>query len=582
MFNRYPTILALQAKISSLDILFRFFPFMMFQVLHDDPSQSLLERLLYVRNINDHFDDFLHPTFQRYRAPRQLFEDAPKAAERIAVALKKHEKIMIFGDYDVDGIISSFIMYTFFRDYLWYTNISLRLPHRVHDGYGIKKHHIDDIVSTGTTVIITVDNGITAIEEAIYAKQHGIDLIVTDHHKPLETLPDTFALINPQCTDNYPLKEICWSVVWSKLCLAIATTLGRNNEQKQRWIHDMLPYMSIATIADCMPLIGENRLIVKKWLELMNTQRKNIHPALQTFLAFLNLKQIDTFHIAFLIAPRLNATGRISHALDGLKALLSKDKQKQRFYLEQMDDLNTERKKIQEQNMEIVQSMIEPNDPFLRAASPDLHEWVVGILAGKITEKYQKPSLILSINEQEHIATGSLRWPAWFNIVRMLQQADAYLLRYGGHAQAWGLTVHISQLPSIIEIFLDYCQTHACPPSSSWLIEIDTPLYDHELHRSTLKDVFTCGPYGEGNAEPTFLFENTVITQADRIGKNGGSHLKLHCKKWGYTFQTLQRGKGESIDSIQKHTPISLSWKVKEDTLFGGWYIEWQNLAYDT
>ncbi len=269
----------------------------MYHILHDHPEQSLTERLFHIRNIGDSLEDFLNPSFQRYRTPRQLFDDAHMAASRVLQAIKNNEKIMIFGDYDVDGIVSSFVLYTFFRDYIDYHTISLRLPHRVRDGYGIKKHHLDEIKTTGATLVITVDNGITAVQEAEHAKTLGIDMIITDHHKPLATVPDAFACLNPQCQPNHPFKEVCGAVVASKFCLAIADQLGRSKDRKYKWIMDMIPYLCIATVADCMPLIGENRLIVKQGLDLMSNHKEKLHAPLRTFLAYLNLGQVDTFHI---------------------------------------------------------------------------------------------------------------------------------------------------------------------------------------------------------------------------------------------------------------------------------------------
>ncbi|MDP2669627.1 MAG: DHH family phosphoesterase [bacterium] len=198
---------------------------MLYNILHDNPDQSLLQRLFHIRHIDDELEDFLYPTFQRYRSSRKSFSHVSRATQRVAEAMQRNEKIMIFGDYDVDGILSSFIMYIFFRDYVGYKNISLRLPHRVHDGYGIKIHHLDEIQTTGTKLIITVDNGITAIQEAIYAKQLGIDMIITDHHKPLDQLPESYALFNPQCEDGLEFKEVCGTTVAAKFCLAVAHQL---------------------------------------------------------------------------------------------------------------------------------------------------------------------------------------------------------------------------------------------------------------------------------------------------------------------------------------------------------------------
>lgn len=554
----------------------------MYHILHDHPEQTLTERLFHIRNIGDSLEDFLNPSFQRYRTPRQLFDDAYLAATRVMQAMKQQEKIMIFWDYDVDGIMSTFVLYTFFRDYVGYHNISLRLPHRVRDGYGIKKHHLDEIKTTWASLVITVDNGITAVEEAKHATSLGIDLIITDHHKPLTLLPEAFACLNPQCHPHHPFKEICWAVVASKFCLALAEQLWRSKERKYNWIMDMIPYLSIATIADCMPLIWENRLIVKQGLDIMSNQKERLHPPLRAFLDYLNLDKVDTFQVWFVIAPRLNATWRVWHALDGLKALLTKDPEKQRYFLEHMDTMNTERKKIQESMIQETDEKINHEQSLLRVASEDFHEGIVGIVAWRIAEKHNKPALIMSINQEEGVAMGSLRGPERFNIVEMLKAADAHLLRYGGHAQAWGMTITLESLPEAISCFLEYCAEHPAPDETTNTIAVDTPIYEYEMNRPTLKDILTFWPYGEGNPEPLFVLENTVITHASIVGKKGNGHLKLAAKKESTSFTSLQRGKWDTMWDIIKDTPLHLIWKIKEDT-FNWWrYMEAKHIIPGT
>jgi len=207
--------------------------------------------------------------------------DIDKAVDRIAQAISQQEKIMIFGDYDVDGIMSSFVLYTFVRKYIGYHNISIQLPHRQRDGYGIKSHHLDEIQELGCTLVITVDNGITAVEEATHAQEIGLDMIVTDHHHALDTLPDAFALVNPQVSPEVEFKEICGATVAYKLALHLADKLCMDTKLKNKFFQEMLPFVGIATIADCMPLVGENRLIVKEALEKMNSSRLTLTSSLQ-------------------------------------------------------------------------------------------------------------------------------------------------------------------------------------------------------------------------------------------------------------------------------------------------------------
>jgi single-stranded-DNA-specific exonuclease len=217
-----------------------------------------------VRNIEDTLDTFLDPSYETYRQSPALLNDIDTAIQRIEQAITNDEKIMIFGDYDVDGIMSSYVVYTFFTKFLNYKNISIRLPHRTRDGYGLKTNHIDDIHEQGCTLIITVDNGITSFKEVEYAHELGIDTIITDHHQAIGKVPAALAIVNPQVSPDMPFKDICGAAVAFKLCHGLAEKLITDRNLKKHMYDQLLPFVSIATVADCMPLIHENRLIVKK------------------------------------------------------------------------------------------------------------------------------------------------------------------------------------------------------------------------------------------------------------------------------------------------------------------------------
>ncbi|USN55451.1 MAG: DHH family phosphoesterase [Candidatus Peribacteria bacterium] len=236
---------------------------MHYKILYENPNESIANRLLKIRNIEDNLEDFLSPSYSRYRQDPSKLNQIEEASKRIIQAIEKQEKIMIFGDYDVDGIVSSYVMYTFFSKFLQYKNISVRLPHRTKDGYGIKSYHLDEIKSLGCSLVITVDNGITAIEEAKHALEIGVDMIVTDHHKALEQLPAALAVINPQISPDFGFQDICGAAVACKVCMYLAEKLLDKESQKEL-LQTLLPFVAIATVADCMPLVQENRLLVSK------------------------------------------------------------------------------------------------------------------------------------------------------------------------------------------------------------------------------------------------------------------------------------------------------------------------------
>lgn len=216
---------------------------MKWKIKESDNTQDLFQRLIAVRNIQDSLEDFLNPSYKKYRNEPSTLNDIDKATDRIVQTIHNNEKIMIFGDYDVDGIISSYALYTFFRKYAGYHQVSIMLPHRKLDGYGIKNKHIKEIHERGCSVIITVDNGITSVDEAAYAKELGIDLIITDHHQILESLPEAYALVNPQLSSKLKFKEICGATVARKLALHLSDKLNLTEAHKEKYLQELLPYI---------------------------------------------------------------------------------------------------------------------------------------------------------------------------------------------------------------------------------------------------------------------------------------------------------------------------------------------------
>lgn len=546
-----------------------------YRVLYTNPEQDLFTRLFQLRNISDELKDFLHPTFKKFRVPGKLLSDFDKWIDRIITAIQKQEKVMIFGDYDVDGVVSSYIMYVWLRQFLGLENISVRLPHRAKDGYGIKSYHLDEIAQLWCSLVITVDNGITAVKEALHAQELGIDMLITDHHRPLAEMPQWYAVINPQCSPEYPMKDICGATVALKVVMGVADALGVTRERKKEMLDRLLPFASIATVADCMPLIGENRLIVKQGLSAMNSKREGLAPALQILLDYLNIQHIDTYHIGFMIAPRINASGRVAHAEEALKCLLASDASKQLAYLERLDELNGERRQLQEQMIKEATQLVDNSFPLIVAASTTFHEGVIGIVAGRLADKFNKPTVVMSIDEEKWIAVGSLRWPDYFHITKMLQSADDLLLRYGWHAQAGGLTVDVKNLDEMVERLQWYCKDTVQPQSLEKVIQVDTHLYAHEFEEKTMAWIGEFWPYGEGNAEPTFLLENLTITHIEKVGKNWWWHLKLHGSVHNRPVNVLQRWKWETTDQYTKWNEHAIIWRPKKDSYSGGRYMEW-------
>mgnify|MGYP001731265669 FL=1 len=545
---------------------------MKYEILNQDNNLSLLERLLAVRQVSDDPALFLNPRFSDYRKDPFLLNDMDKGVARIIDALKRQEKIMIFADYDVDGVTSSYCVYRFITRFLGYSNISVMYPDRLQDGYGLKNKHLDEMKKKGVQLVITVDNGITSVNEAQYAKQIGIDLVITDHHHALDRVPEAVAVINPQVSPKYDFKGLAGVGVAFKLINALLAKSTFTNEKKNQIFNYFLPIVAIGTVADIVPLVWENRVIVKRGLEIINKNPELMPKSLSGFLAALNLKEnVDTYHIGFVIGPRINAGGRIESPYDSLRILLCETAD-QMQYIEKIENINTERRRLQDKAFRIAEKRVDPDQTFLYVCDEEFHEGIVGIVSGRITEKYNKPSAVFKIDIEKGHAVASLRGPGYFSVIDMISTAAPYLLRFGGHRWAGGLTVGLDHLDHVIQIFQDYCQWEITSDQLEKVTQVDTVLLDHEWNDEELRDIALLAPFWEGNQEPLFMFEHIKVARVEAIWKKT-NHLKIYGQFWEKTVVIMMWGKGEEVWLIPQK--ISIVGKVKPDSYNGGYFIDW-------
>jgi len=553
---------------------------MNYQVQYDNQDHDLITRLLKIRKVDENREKFLDSKINDYRLDPFLLNDMDKAVNRIILAIQKEQKIMVFGDYDVDGVTSSRLLYEFFRKFMNYNKVSITFPNRLLDWYGLKNNHIDEIKAKNVDLIITVDNWITSINEASYAREQWIDLIITDHHHELEQIPQAFAVVNPQISPLYPFKWIAGVGVAFKLIIAIATRLDFDIEKKSLVFNYFLPVVTIWTVADVAPLIDENRALVKKWLELMNSRSEHLPKSVLWFINFLNLKyDIDTFHIGFLIWPRINAAWRLDSPYKSLYTLMY-EWEKQFKYLQDIDTINNERKLIQEEMFKFAEKNVNHEEYILIAESESFHEWVVGIVSGKITEKYNKPSVVFKIDRERELVVGSLRWPEYFNVIEMISEFGDLLERFGWHKQAGGVTVLLKNFDAFKLKIIEYCKKNIKESDLLKIVRIDTKIYHDERNVDTLSQISKLAPFGEWNKEPVFMIENIQIKKIEKMWNNWKSHLKIHGQVWDNNITSIFRGQwltiGNSNDYLNK--TINIVGRVKKDT-FNGWFyldgIEW-------
>ena len=546
---------------------------MRYQILNQDADLSLIERLLKVRNISDNSSKFLNPTLANYWLDPFLLNDMDKWVNRIIQALKNNEKIIIFWDYDVDWITASYTLYKFITKFLNYKNVSIRYPNRIEDWYWLKTKHIDEMHNEWVSLIITVDNWITSLAEAEHAKELGIDLIITDHHHALETLPDAYAVINPQVSPNYEFKGLAGVWVAFKVLNAMLSKSTISKDKKNEIFNYFLPIVAIGTVADIVPLVHENRVIVKRWLEIMNCHPETLPKGLQGFLKFLNIKwNIDTFHIWFVIWPRINAGWRLESPYDSLRVLLCESEEQEK-YIQKIEDINTERRRMQDQAFRIAEKELDSEKSFLSVCDEDFHEGIIWIVAWRITEKYNKPSAVFKIDREKQQAVASLRGPDYFNVIEMITKASPYLKRFWWHKGAWGLTIELDDLDKVIKIFEEHCDECITPDQLEKVTMIDTIILPHEWNYEELCEIECLAPFWEGNNEPNFLFENIAVQRVEKVWKNWWAHLKIFGKFWDEPITIVFRWRWDDSEKIGEK--ISLVWNVKRDTFNWGFYVHW-------
>lgn len=443
-----------------------------------------------------------------------LLHNAHKAAQKIASALKERKKIALVGDYDVDGICATAIVVDFFRQIPY--PIEAIIPNRFNDGYGVSPNILKRV---DADLIITVDNGISALEAAEICKERGIELIITDHHTPPEVLPDAYAIVNPKLSQcEYPFEEICGAqVAWLLLGL-LKKELNLFIDMKS-----FLDLLTIAIIADIMPLKDINRTLVKEGLKaIMSSQR----PSCVIIRDFLNKTSITSEDIAFQIAPRINSAGRLDDADIALEFLTASTTNQAYRQFEKLNSLNELRReeeaRIVREAIEIL-SVQETLPDIIVVAGEDWHEGVVGIIASRLVDHFEKPSIVLSV--KDGIAKGSARSLGNIDIFKLMQENSSLLIKFGGHKMAAGLTLKEQNINSFKE---------AINKSASRLNPNDfTPIEDllgilpgSEIDFELMDILENFEPYGEANSRPLFLIKDAKIIKIDTFGKDK-SHSKI-------------------------------------------------------
>ena len=494
------------------------------QIASEYGIDQVLARIIRNRDIcgSKDIDMYLNGNLNDIHNPHSM-KDADKFVDIITKKIEEHKPVRIIGDYDIDGICSIYILFCGLK--AAGADVDYVVPHRINDGYGINEHLIDNAINEGIDTIVTCDNGIAAYNQVRYAKDNGITMIVTDHHdvpfeikddKKVYIVPPADAVINPKQADcDYPFKLLCGAGVAYKLISLLYDRLGLDKKE----LEDYIEFMAIATVGDIVDLIDENRIVVKYGLKhIAHTKNTGLRALIEE--CQLDINNISSYHIGFVIGPCLNASGRLDTARQAIELMLCKDNEKAHNMAKELIALNNERKSMTEQEtqkaIELVENTGLLKDRVLVIYLKDCHESIAGIIAGRIKERYYRPTFV--ITNAEDGAKGSGRSIECYNMYEEINKCKNVLTKYGGHPMAAGLSLAISD----IDIFRKMLNDNAILTDEDLIPKmwIDVPMPVSYANIRLVNQLKLLEPFGKGNEKPVFADRNLYVKTASVIGKN--------------------------------------------------------------
>ena len=529
----------------------------------------------------DEAKDFFRPSLEHLHDPF-LMKDMDKAVDRLQRAITGGEKIIIYGDYDVDGTTAVALIYTYLKNIVNKKKIEFYIPDRYEEGYGISYKGIDYAADHGFGLVIVLDCGIKAVEKIDYANERGVDFIICDHHRPDEVIPRAAAVLDSKRPDcEYPYKELSGCGVGFKLVTALSMRLGRPIEE----VYQLLDYVAVSIAADIVPITGENRVLAYFGLKLLN---KNPRPGIEAVLRHANInrrddnvnaegdtqnaleRELTISDLVFLIGPRINAAGRLEKAADSVRLLLATNYDHAEKLASSINELNVQRRELDNTITEEALQMIDADEKMRNAKSTVIfnenwHKGVIGIVASRLTDSYYRPTIVLT--RSGSLVTGSARSIKNFDIYDAIDSCSDILEHFGGHKYAAGLSLKPEHLQEFSERFEKYVSEHLeegdLTPELNVDIEIDFPTITPKFVR-ILKQF---APFGPGNIAPVFLTRNVIDAGFSRAVGNR-KHLKLSVMQQGNTenvFAGIAFQKGDLYDRIHDKEPFTMCYHIEEN-----------------
>ena len=530
--------------------------------------------ILAQRGINNYHSakSFFRPKFNNLHDPF-LMKDMKSATDRIIEAIINKEKILIYGDYDVDGVASTALLTNFLRQKS--NNIFPYIPDRETEGYGVSVNGIKKAIKKQVSLIISIDCGIKALQEVEYAKKNNIDFIICDHHLPESEIPNAIAVLDPKRVDcKYPFKELCGCGIGFKLIQALSLEWDMDTRQ----LINYLDLVSLATVADQVPLYDENRIITHLGLEQIN---KKPRPGIKALLSDFKGDEISTSTLVFKLSPKVNAAGRMKHATLALELLMCEKLEHTVNLSEQISSINIERreedKKTTEEALIQIKQKEEESFSSTLVHNDNWHPGIIGIVASRLIEKYYRPTIVLTKKGQYYI--GSARSINGFDIYKALKKCSNFLEQFGGHKYAAGLKLHESKLKLFRSEFEKFSNQNISEKQ-----KIKTLIYDLEISLSDLnfkffKIIEQMEPFGPNNLKPIFCSRNCVTTSQTRTVGNDNKHLQLFIKSKNKIYKGIAFGRGDLLNKINESKGFDILYSVEKNTWNGN--IELQLIIMD-
>ena len=509
--------------------------------------------------------DFLEKDYDKLHDPF-LFSEMDKSVDLIIKHIKKGSKICVYGDYDADGVTASAALIETLNTLR--AKADVYIPDRVSEGYGMNKTAIKKIIDGGVKLIITVDNGIRNKKEVEYIKSKNVDVIITDHHPTDEDngdIPDTLVIDGALEKEKYPFKKLAGVAVAFKVAKAIISKSKLDDDDKVSLEERLLDLVAVGTIADLVILLGENRILVKRGLEVINnTNRTGLKELIKVAKIYNNT--VEAWNIGFQIAPRLNAAGRMAHANDAYKLLVTKDKKEAKKLALRLNNRNIERQNVTEEIVDEVDKMLEADkeDILIGVCQGDKawNEGVVGLVAGRITEKYYKPTLVITKTDEGY--KGSGRSIKGFNLALAVEECKDLLMKYGGHPMACGFSLKEDNLEKFVKKLKDIAKRELGDKKNRPILDIEYEIDIKDIDEALVKEIELFSPFGQGNQKPKFLSKNVIIKDIMTMG-NESQHIKFRFNGfWGLAF-----GKAKEWEDYKIGDSLSIVYYIEKNEFNG-------------